>query len=309
MIGEPLPTTYCADAARASGAPLYGSATQADVWLLLEHNGDWRAEATRNNDLPPDVQGWLAAQQVAVPKSRVQLIAQDRRQPAGSFFVAVSSAAQQALYRFDWRASADLTRIDVRALLAGDLQGAQTVNTPLVLVCTNGKHDACCARYGTAAYLALRAALGDGVWQTTHMGGHRFAAVGLVLPAGIQYGYLSAANAAEIADALARDVVALPHYRGRTWHTPAVNAADYFARRACDLFGRDALTLTDSAQIGGDKWRIRFQDEHGQRHALVVTQLESQPSLVSCGPPKWKTQPRFRLINHRIWSDEHHAND
>ena len=43
---------------------------------------------------------------------------------------------------------------------------AQRVDHPLLLVCTHGKHDPCCARYGRPLYEALRDELApDWVWQ------------------------------------------------------------------------------------------------------------------------------------------------
>jgi hypothetical protein len=52
----------------------------------------------------------------------------------------------------------------------------------MLLVCTNGRRDVCCALWGQRFYAAA-AALLPNVWQTTHLGGHRFAATAVSLPA------------------------------------------------------------------------------------------------------------------------------
>ena len=46
---------------------------------------------------------------------------------------------------------------------------------PLLLVCTHGRRDACCAQFGRPTAMALARRYGTAVWETTHVGGDRFA--------------------------------------------------------------------------------------------------------------------------------------
>ncbi len=59
---------------------------------------------------------------------------------------------------------------------------------PILLVCTNGKRDACCALRGRALMTALAADHAERTWECTHLGGHRFAGNLVCLPHGIVYG-------------------------------------------------------------------------------------------------------------------------
>jgi hypothetical protein len=73
----------------------------------------------------------------------------------------------------------------------------------LWLVCTNGRRDVCCAEFGRPIARALAAHWPDETWETTHLGGHRFAGTFLALPSGITIGRAdpesAVADAAEIA--------------------------------------------------------------------------------------------------------------
>ena len=97
------------------------------------------------------------------------------------------------------------------------LAGGDPVAGPIVLVCTHGRRDACCARLGLPLFDALAPHLPpERLWQSSHLGGHRFAPNVLVLPHGIQLGRIPLERAAEVAELLEDGRIPLDLYRGRT---------------------------------------------------------------------------------------------
>ena len=56
---------------------------------------------------------------------------------------------------------------------------------PIILVCTHGVHDACCAIRGRPVAAALAARWPDLVWECSHVGGDRFAPNVVLLPDGL----------------------------------------------------------------------------------------------------------------------------
>jgi hypothetical protein len=85
----------------------------------------------------------------------------------------------------------------------------------LFLICTNGRHNVCCARLGTPLARALREELGDAVWETTHLGGDRYSANMVCLPDGLYYGDLAVTDGFAAATRYVRGEVWLKRYRGR----------------------------------------------------------------------------------------------
>ena len=83
------------------------------------------------------------------------------------------------------------------------------VSHPLILVCTHGKRDQCCGIRGGQVFSALHARKPDWVWQSSHLGGHRFAPTLLTLPDGMMYGRVPVEESEELVDYLAR---------GEQWH-------------------------------------------------------------------------------------------
>ncbi len=101
---------------------------------------------------------------------------------------------------------------------------------PLYLVCTHGRHDACCALRGRPVAASLARQRPGTVWECSHIGGDRFAPNVLVLPEGLYYGRVQPEDASEIVAAYERSEVVVELFRGRTAFRPAVQAAQHFAR-------------------------------------------------------------------------------
>ena len=102
----------------------------------------------------------------------------------------------------------------------------------LYLVCTHGRHDACCALRGRAVAAKLAAHRPSQVWECSHVGGDRFAPNVLVLPHGLTYGRVEPARALDLVAAQERGEVVVDLLRGRSVFRPPVQAAQHFARTA-----------------------------------------------------------------------------
>src|SRR5262249_46855313 len=156
---------------RAQAEPMAGTADQVDLWILLEYVPVWNAKATTDNALAPPTREWLKrlvddAQKHGL-KPRLQLIRQPEIDRNG---VTLFIGANDVLCRFDAPDYATLTQLSLANVLG--IPGIPEVH---YFVCTNGQRDLCCARFGLPVYSALRERVAGRVWQTTHLGGHRFA--------------------------------------------------------------------------------------------------------------------------------------
>lgn len=97
------------------------------------------------------------------------------------------------------------------------------LSSVLVLVCTHGVRDRCCARFGGALVRALRdAARGCAVEvrEASHLGGDRFAPVVLVLPSGHMYGHVLPEEAPRLVEAALGAPVLRERFRGTLWRDP-----------------------------------------------------------------------------------------
>ena len=267
---------FCREESIEAGEPIAGSAVAAtDVWVLLEHNRPWGAKAVVESDLPDPVKAALLGWEDSIPGARVQLIRGDAavaRTGSVALMVGISALDRASLVRFDLRDVTELPDVPgvVEALRRGREVAAEVVTRPVVLVCTNGKRDACCAKWGLPLYTALAARRDLDVWQTTHLGGHRFAPTLLSLPDGLCYGRVPLSRAEDLADAvLAGRVFDLSCLRGRTALSEAAQAAEAQWRAQSGEHRVAALTGASEVEHDGHV-DVTLTDDTGATHEVSV---------------------------------------
>ena len=202
----------CSELSLALGEPLHATAPLARGWLLIEEPSAWGRDAVAEAGF-----GGLEAR-AKEAGIRVGLVRPFRRRPAGP--------------RRVFRVSCVPPEPFVELLPEPDLDvRGDRIEEPLYLVCTNGRRDVCCGRAGRELARALGPELGDRLWETSHIGGHRFAPNLVCLPEGLVYGRLDAEAARRVVAAHRDGRIVLEHFRGRSALEPEAQATDFFARR------------------------------------------------------------------------------
>ncbi|MDH2424207.1 sucrase ferredoxin [Sphaerisporangium sp. TRM90804] len=210
--------------------PTHASATVgARFWLLVEHNGPW-ASHLDDCDLPPEIHALIdQASELGV---RPQLIRRPGRRPGtdAPYRIIVADSAARA----PWAAVGffeNPTDLDLRSLVRGVVpESCILVKEPLFLVCTHAKRNACCARLGIPLARVLADSQPGRVWETTHVGGDRYAANLVCLPHGLYYGSMSQAAAIAAANAYRHGEIVLDRFRGRAGIPEPSQAAEHFVR-------------------------------------------------------------------------------
>ena len=288
--------TACSDASLSVGEPLIGTAPEAAAWLVFEQPGPWGRKALSDSHLDP-VLGEALEVAAAAHHARVALVRRPGRHPddheARLRRVWIASTRPQRSWLLSGLVDdvADLGRLSWAGLAAGDLPSVRdsiptlrVESEPLLLVCTNGRRDVCCALKGRALITALRGRLPGRVWETTHLSGHRFAPTALLLPAGVMYGRLSPDLAVQAYERAAAGEVVMHGYRGRTAYDRLGQAAEAAVRTITAEHDLDALDVVSVAEHDGSGWLATVQHRDGRRWRVTVAErtLESaRPE--SCG--------------------------
>jgi hypothetical protein len=302
-LAEALP---CATLSRALEEPLYGTASRVRGWVLLEQAGPWGSEAVLESRLDRDLAGELFRAADAA-RLRLLLIRRPGRRggapvdPAGqpsACFVAHTSRRQRWLERRRLDDPAELLALDMAAVVAGERPGfGEEAAEPVYLVCTNGRHDRCCATYGRPLALALAASHGELIWESSHVGGDRFAGNLVCLPGGHYFGHVGPDDAARVVALHRKATLDLDHYRGCCIDPPAVQAAEWFARRRTGLLGADDLELVGRDRPDGDLAAVRFRRPDGDVLRVVLRVAPSpDPRMLTCHSVRPEAPPTFELL-------------
>lgn len=297
---------FCTKLSRTAGEQIYGSAAEAQVWLALEYAAPWEPRAVEESALPPAVKAQLQHWERTVPGVRVQLIKKgpQRAEAALAFYVGLAAEQHPSLYRFALQDYHDLLAIDLPALMQGDSRyTTHQVDERLFLVCTNGKRDLCCAKWGLPVYQAMNRYNTSAVWQTTHTGGHRFSATLICLPHGIAYGWVETTDAQALIDSYEQNrLYRLDRYRGRTCYNSITQVGEAFLREQTgnlDLTAyRHITTLPEAAHT----WQVRFQAvNNGATYALQLVEYPSAfANPTSCSKSKGETLRQYRLAGYQV---------
>lgn len=258
-----LPDTSCSAVATAAGLPLDATASPGlRRWLLVEDPSPWGADALRENGLPESVNAHLRALSRGVSDLRVLLVRGEAT--AGPRRVGVVHAAPGARGE-RWFSVDDAAAIVDLPLESALASPGPAPAAPLLLVCTHGARDRCCALLGMPLVRALAAEAPGRVWRSSHQGGHRFAPTVIVLPWGLQYGRVPVAHAAELVRASAAGEVSAPELlRGDHPHPEPVQAALAAVRRSSGVWSVDAhdaeLCADGTVEVrgpGGGRFEVR----------------------------------------------------
>lgn len=257
--------TWCSTSHDEAATPAPGTAPRAGFWIALEQNGAWGPKAAVESHLDPEL-GRQLTDACSLRGGTFVLV----RRPTGH--ADVSTPGRQLFVAYagpsPWLLRATLpegglpdllTRLDLDAVAAGDETRVRDAMPelcpvgPMLLVCTNGRRDQCCAIKGRRVALDATEILADrppadptrpvdhdriAVWESSHLGGHRFAATGLVLPVGRAVARLDPTLAAALvtdasAGRMPAAVLEPRHDRGATRLPPPAQVAEHTVRASC----------------------------------------------------------------------------
>lgn len=260
-------------------------------------------QSSLSSEIKALLQSWVDN----TPQSKLLFIKRGQKQNTGklSFFLVIARADERHILQFKLDTYESLAQIDPAKIIRHPEHFiTHAVDSPLVLVCTNGKRDKCCAKYGLPLFKTMQHYYEDIVWQCSHFGGHKFAPTFLYLPEGLCYGHVAMSDCDTLLDACMAGNIELANYRGRNCYRKIEQAADYFLRMHTGKLNINDYRLCATESLGDNRWQIKFED--AEDNTIFSVKLSGTktgaPVLASC--TKMKMAPPMTYVNLGIHSSQ-----
>jgi len=252
---------------------------------MIQVQSAWAVKTADTACLQGEVGDHIAQELARVGGARLQLIRRPQASTGVTLIAATADGKRPRAYRVVLETFADIVNVDIAALFEGGA-GAEVMDESLVLVCTHGLRDRCCAVEGVPVYNALADHADGDVWQTTHLGGHRFAATLVVLPEGLQFGRVLPHEVGGLMDGLSRGkIYRLDRFRGRVSASRIAQVAEARVRAKKELLALDEVTPAgDDLMVEGRLLRVQ-----------VSSTPHPTPRAYSCGDTKLRTPMEYSV--------------
>ena len=279
--GEMTERSFCCEVDEAHPT-LVGSAVHVDVWLLVEYAYAWKPKALEDNILPRRVLDIFDQLTRAFKTLGLNLRIQFIKQAASELhsprlYFADGRDGHVRLLTTKISGYSEFPSLSADELLAGCAAGFLPTDEEIYLVCTNGQRDICCARFGRPLYSRLHETYGKRIWQTTHLGGHRYAPNLLCLPSGYVYGYVSPEVSVDLVRDHDNQQLDIERLRGRSHYLPHVQAGEIFTRREHNLRHKNDLVCAPNSETE-DGVSVQFSNGNTEQIVIHKRVVAHQPS-------------------------------
>jgi hypothetical protein len=272
-----------------------GTASTVRSWLLLEDPGPWGVDALRDARLP-DGLGEALRRRSNAAGVRVLLIRRPGRASTGSraAYAIRSGPEEPWIESLVLDGPEDARRLDLERLGRGESVDGEPVAGPIFLVCTHGRRDPCCAERGRPVAAALAAAFPEATWESSHLGGDRFAGNLLAFPHGFVFGRVEPEAGPGVARAYLDGRLDLDHLRGRTCRPMPVQAAEHLLRVRLGLVGIGDVELERARRSAGEL-AARFVTRAGRFEVRLFVDA-AEPFALTCHSGREEAPPAYRAL-------------
>lgn len=293
----PAAARQCSEAAEDREDPLWATASIVRRWILVEVPGPWGRDALAESRLPAGTGRRLLALGRAL-RARVLAIRRHGTRGAEGCTAYVGSTAgpRRWVEELPLDRAEELLNVDLAPLARDASVGGRPVGHLLHLVCTNGRHDLCCAVRGRPLAQAFARVRPHETWECSHVGGDRFAGNVVVLPHGLYLGRVPPGAAGAVVSALEAGEVPLDFYRGRAGLPFAAQAAEHLVRERERLLGIDDVEALGWEQHTADAVAVTLRVAGGARREVVVACSQDPPELLTCSAAARSPRPRYRVL-------------
>lgn len=285
---------FCSTASRYFKESLHGSAAVYKCFIMVEHADPFPAKPT-DGHLDKT---WLKQLDAVAKKNKGKLLLVRNKGTdyKNSRVIYVDCVTQK--YLVINSPVDDLHQINIEGVVA-DTETKWEVD-PFFVVCTNGKKDKCCAKFGFPVFKFFENIFLPFCYESyecTHLGGDRFAANAALMPFGIYYGRVEVEDVHEIIKQTAFGRILYPNYRGRSRLSFFDQAVECHLREHLGNYNIDFPMKIFTREERDDLIYVQLTYEESNFEMILQKDVVDYPHLLTCTSPHPEKIVKYQLIS------------
>ena len=272
---------FCSFLCRQSGEPLAGTAPFAEHFVFISWPKKyWEYEALESKGgFPTGLKQWMKEKSKISGKISIRLASQAKLE---------NDKVELFIYPGKWYYSNVLPK-EIPEVLESHFQHYKTSNFSCkkiereqIFICTHGRHDKCCAKFGQILadqmqYHVQKQNYSVEVWESSHLGGHRFAATMIDFPSGRVYGRMTPDEIPRFLESRKQGQVYGSAYRGSIFLPELEQVAEAHVQHYCSVQQLDCqVKIKNLEKLREDKFRCTAAFEINKRSAVSQNNIPDE---------------------------------
>ena len=270
---------FCSIASKESEEPIAGSAPFAEHFIFISWPKKfWGYEALEaKGGFPKGLKGWMKQNSQTYGKISIRLISSiETNNIISNIYIYPGKYIYPNVNPINIPSILDLHfKRDLR-----DSNSLKKFKNDQIFICTHGRHDKCCSKYGQKLANKMRdyvdkQNLNLDIWESSHLGGHRFAATLIDFPNGYSYGRMTSEEIPNFFEFRNINKIYTPAYRGSVFLSELEKVAEAHLQHYC--FSKKwlcDLEIKNIEKISENKFNCIAKFNFGKN--LICTKKESQ---------------------------------
>ncbi|MFT4092659.1 MAG: sucrase ferredoxin [Niabella sp.] len=283
---------FCSAASRYFKESLAGTAANSKAFILIEYS----------NPFPEKIidalfdKAWLKNIQLLAKslKGKVLLI-RNRKSNFKDCKIIFVDCSRSQYFTIQTTVEA-CTAVDVAAHISSAETSWQT--DPFFLICTNGKKDKCCAKFGFPVFKFFESFNADvNVWESSHVGGDRFAANVVAMPFGIYYGHVAVEDVGHIMVRTLLRKIYKNKYRGMCRRSFYEQAIECHLRDYLQNYDIDFEINTKLLEHHDDLYKVNVTTSNNGHYIMeIIRETIPYPHYLTCKSKKQENLAKFKMV-------------
>lgn len=284
---------YCSAASRYFREQLAGTAANSSAFILIEHFNPFPGKVIEAHF----DKAWIQEMQALAKEYKGKaLLIRNKKTNNKTCKITFVDCIKCRHFSVETELE-NVTSIPLKKLIEDEHTHWET--DTFFLICSNGKKDKCCSKFGYPVYKFFESFNADvKVWESSHVGGDRFAANVVVMPFGIYYGHVAVEDVGHILVRTLLRKIYKNKFRGISHRSFFEQAIECHLREYLQNYDLDFPFHTHLINHSGNNYTVEIKIANQERYIMNVEKVVIEyPHLLTCKSKNPEDIVKFKLIS------------